>query len=39
MPISHALWTVGPNPQQVALAALETEQVPEDMIGSQPRIL
>lgn len=39
MPISHALWTVGPNPQEVSQAMLATEQQLEDMIVAAPRIL
>ena len=39
MPISHALWTVGPNPQEVSHAMLATEQQLEDMIVAAPRIL
>ena len=39
MPISHALWTVGDQPVEVARAGLATEQQLEDMISSAPRIL
>jgi hypothetical protein len=39
MPIGHALWTVAANPIEVAAAALATEQILEDMIVAQPRIL
>ena len=39
MPISHALWTVGPAPTEVPGSSLASEQLLEDMIVDQPRIL
>lgn len=39
MPISHAVWTVGPAPREVPQGILPSEQLLEDMIIAQPRIL
>ena len=39
MPIKHAIWTVGKEPKALSVTKLETEQLLEDMIESDPRIL
>lgn len=39
MPISHALWTVGPTPREVPQGILPSEQLLEEMIVAQPCIL
>ena len=39
MPIKHAIWKVGHQPVQLASAQLPSEQMLEDMIVSDPRIL
>ncbi len=39
MPISHAVWTVGENPREVSQGILPSEQLLEEMIIAQPRIL
>lgn len=39
MPISHAVWTVSQNPNEVPQGILPSEQLLEDMIVAQPRIL
>jgi RecB family endonuclease NucS len=39
MPVKHAIWKVGSPPQRLSEVSLETEQVLEDMIVSDPRIL
>lgn len=39
MPISHAVWTVSKNPQEIRQGTLPSEQMLEDMIVDQPRIL
>ncbi|MFC2969490.1 endonuclease NucS domain-containing protein [Acidimangrovimonas pyrenivorans] len=39
MPISHAVWTVSPNPTEISQGTLPSEQMLEDMIVAQPRIL
>ena len=39
MPISHALWTVGSAPNEVQASTLASEQLLEDMIVAEPRIL
>jgi hypothetical protein len=39
MPIKHAIWKVGKQPERLPESSLETEQVLEEMILSDPRIL
>jgi hypothetical protein len=39
MPIEHALWTVSARPVEVPLGLLPSEQMLEDMIVAEPRIL
>lgn len=39
MPISHAVWTVGRDPREVPQGILPSEQMLEEMIIAQPRIL
>lgn len=39
MPIQHAIWTVGAQPQPLAAGRLPSEQTLEDMIVRDPRIL
>lgn len=39
MPISHAVWAVSKNPDEVRQGVLPSEQMLEDMIVAQPRIL
>ena len=39
MPIEHALWTVTDQPAEVPQGQLPSEQMLEDMIVAQPRIL
>ena len=39
MPVNHALWSVGDQPVEVASGRLPSEQMLEDMIVAQPRIL
>jgi hypothetical protein len=39
MPVNHAIWTVGDNPQPLELARLPSEKALEDMIVRDPRIL
>ena len=39
MPVKHAIWKVGKEPQRLSEVSLGTEQVLEDMIVSDPRIL
>lgn len=39
MPISHAVWTVSKSPAEVSQGVLPSEQMLEDMIVAQPRIL
>lgn len=39
MPISHAVWTVSNTPEEVRQGILPSEQMLEDMIVAQPRIL
>jgi len=39
MPIKHAIWTVGDKPTPLPVTRLATEQLLEDMIESDPRIL
>ena len=39
MPIQHSLWTVSAKPSEVASCRLPSEQMLEDMIVAQPRIL
>jgi RecB family endonuclease NucS len=39
MPIKHAIWTVGDKPTPLPVTRLETEQLLEDMIENDPRIL
>ena len=39
MPISHALWTVSSAPTEVPCSNLTSEQLLEDMIVAEPRIL
>ena len=39
MPIKHAIWTVGDKPTPLPITRLATEQLLEDMIESDPRIL
>lgn len=39
MPIEHAIWTVGDSPSPLPVCKLESEQLLEEMIVSQPSIL
>lgn len=39
MPIQHAIWKVGDNPQPLAASQLVSEQKLEEMIVRDPRIL
>jgi hypothetical protein len=39
MPIQHALWLVGSQPQPLTNGKLPSEQLLEDMIVQDPRIL
>ena len=39
MPIKHAIWTVDKDPKPLSVTKLQTEQLLEDMIESDPRIL
>ena len=39
MPIQHALWLVGSHPQPLTSGKLPSEQLLEDMIVQDPRIL
>ena len=39
MPISHAVWTVSTDPREVPQGILPSEQLLEEMIIAQPRIL
>jgi hypothetical protein len=39
MPVEHAIWKVGKEPQRLLEVSLGTEQVLEDMIVSDPRII
>ncbi|RMB04977.1 endonuclease NucS domain-containing protein [Eilatimonas milleporae] len=39
MPVSHAVWTVSDNPLEVPQGVLPSEQLLEEMIIAQPRIL
>lgn len=39
MPISHVVWTIGPEPREVPPGTLPSEQLLESMIVAQPRIL
>ncbi|WP_321338756.1 endonuclease NucS [uncultured Cohaesibacter sp.] len=39
MPIQHAIWTVSNDPQEIRQGILPSEQMLEDMIDKQPRIL
>lgn len=39
MPIQHAIWTVSDNPKQLTVGRLPNEQLLEDMIIRDPRIL
>ena len=39
MPIEHAIWTVGESPTALPVTKLPTEQLLEDMIVQDPRIL
>lgn len=39
MPIHHAIWTVGTNPEPLNLSKLATEKELEDMITARPEIL
>lgn len=39
MPISHAVWTVSKAPVEISQGVLPSEQMLEDMIVAQPRIL
>lgn len=39
MPISHAVWTVATSPQEIRQGLLPSEQMLEEMIVAQPRIL
>jgi RecB family endonuclease NucS len=39
MPIKHAIWKVGKPAQELVEVSLATEQILEDMIVSDPRIL
>lgn len=39
MPIKHAIWKVGRTPAPLAPSALATEQLLEDMIVAEPKML
>jgi hypothetical protein len=39
MSIQHAIWKVGPPPEMLSTSALAKEQILEDMIVADPRIL
>ena len=39
MPVKHAIWKVGENPQPLSASKLGSEQKLEEMIVSDPRIL
>jgi hypothetical protein len=39
MPIQHAIWKVSPTPEMLQASALAKEQILEDMIVADPRIL
>ncbi|WP_176248800.1 endonuclease NucS domain-containing protein [Sulfitobacter sp. HGT1] len=39
MPISHAVWTVSTEPKEISQGILPSEQMLEEMIVAQPRIL
>ena len=39
MPVKHAIWKVGENPQPLSASKLCSEQKLEEMIVSDPRIL
>ena len=39
MPIQHAIWQVGAQPQLLSTGKLPSEQLLEEMIVSDPRIL
>jgi len=39
MPVQHAIWRVGDNPEPLSVSQLSSEQKLEDMIVSDPRIL
>src|SRR4051812_41225655 len=39
MPIRHAIWKVGTQPQPLTESSLGKEQILEDMIAADPRIL
>lgn len=39
MPISHVVWTIDPEPREIPLGSLPSEQLLESMIVAQPRIL
>ena len=39
MPISHAVWTVGPAPREVPQGILPSEQLLEDMIIAHPQAI
>jgi hypothetical protein len=39
MPIKHAIWKVGQSPAPLAPSALATEQILEDMIVAEPKML
>lgn len=39
MPISHAGWTVSSTPEEIRQGVLPSEQMLEDMITAQPRIM
>ncbi|MCC5968263.1 MAG: hypothetical protein JJU24_19305 [Natronohydrobacter sp.] len=39
MPIQHAVWTVSQTPTEISQGVLPSEQLLEDMIVAQPRIL
>ena len=39
MPIKHAIWTVGDKPSSLPVTKLSSEQLLEEMIARDPRIL
>lgn len=39
MPIRHAIWKIGPQPEPLAESSLAKEQLLEDMIVAAPRLL
>jgi hypothetical protein len=39
MPIQHAIWKIGPKPEMLPTSALAKEQILEEMIAADPRIL